>query len=183
MFAPVRVHLYLPNIILELLRGAIGWLSAEISGLLFDTFEAPAWVMKVFVTMLILGLPLALFLSWAFEITPEGIKREHEVDRSESITHQTGQKLNTIIIAAIAIAVAFLFFDRFGDRQPDQSSETTSASATTQDQTVSIAVLPFVNMSSDPEQEYFSDGISEEILNLLVRVEGLSVASRLMPSN
>ncbi len=156
---------------------AIGWLLAEIGGLLFVTFEAPGWVMKVYTTLIILGFPLALFLAWAFELTPDGIKREHEVDRSETITHQTGQKLNTIMFAAIAIALAFLFFDRFGGQQP-QPAETESTPAEVTDQAVSIAVLPFVNMSSDPEQEYFSVGISEEILNQLVRVEGLSVASR-----
>ena len=157
---------------------AIGWLLAEIGGLLFATFEAPGWVMKVYTTLIILGFPLALFLAWAFELTPEGIKREHEVDRSESIVHKTGQKLNNVIIAAIAIAVAFLLFDRFGGQQPERFVESASRAAQTKDQTVSIAVLPFVNMSSDPEQEYFSDGISEEILNQLVRVDGLSVASR-----
>ena len=157
---------------------AIGWLLAEIGGLLFATFEAPGWVMKVYTTLIILGFPLALFLAWAFELTPEGIKREHEVDRSESVTQRTGQKLNTIMFAAIAIAIAFLFFDRFGGQQPEQPEKSESPVAETQDQTVSIAVLPFINMSSDPEQEYFSDGISEEILNQLVRVEGLSVASR-----
>ncbi|MCH7510631.1 MAG: hypothetical protein IIB68_12470 [Proteobacteria bacterium] len=157
---------------------AIGWLLAEIGGLLFATFEAPGWVMKVYTTLIILGFPLALFLAWAFEITPEGIKREHEIDRSESMTHQTGQRLNTIIILAIAIAVAVLLFDRFGGQQSAQLAESESAAKKAQDEVVSIAVLPFVNMSSDPEQEYFSVGISEEILNQLVRVEGLSVASR-----
>ena len=157
---------------------AIGWLLAEIGGLLFATFEAPGWVMKVYTTLIILGFPLALFLAWAFEITPEGIKREHEIDRSESMTHQTGQRLNTIIILAIAIAVAILLFDRFGGQQSAQLAESESAAKKAQDEVVSIAVLPFVNMSSDPEQEYFSVGISEEILNQLVRVEGLSVASR-----
>ena len=157
---------------------AIGWLLAEIGGLLFATFEAPGWVMKVYTTLIILGFPLALFLAWAFEITPEGIKREHEIDRSGSITHQTGQRLNTIIIVAIAIAVAILLFDRFGGQQSAQLAESESAAKKAQDEVVSIAVLPFVNMSSDPEQEYFSVGISEEILNQLVRVEGLSVASR-----
>ncbi|MCH9027894.1 MAG: tetratricopeptide repeat protein [Proteobacteria bacterium] len=157
---------------------AIGWLLAEIGGLLFATFEAPGWVMKVYTTLIILGFPLALFLAWAFELTPEGIKREHEVDRSESIVHKTGQKLNNVIIAAIAIAVAFLLFDRFAGQPPEPLAESASRAAHTQGQAVSIAVLPFINMSPDPNQEYFSDGISEEILNLLVRVEGLSVASR-----
>jgi len=158
--------------------GVVGWVLAEVSGFLFQTFEAPGWVIKVFATLIIMGFPLALFLSWAYEITPEGIKREQEIDRSESITRQTGQKLNTIIIVAFAIAIAVLLFDRFAGQPSEQLAESESAATETQDQIVSIAVLPFVNMSSDPEQEFFSDGISEEILNLLVRVEGLSVASR-----
>ncbi|MCH7895144.1 MAG: hypothetical protein IH907_11625 [Proteobacteria bacterium] len=156
----------------------IGWLLAEIGGLLFATFEAPGWVMKVYTTLIILGFPLALFLAWAFELTPDGIKREHEVDRSETITHQTGQKLNTVIIIVIAIAVGFLLFERFAGQRGEQTAGAESTPTTVQDDTISIAVLPFINMSSDPEQEYFSDGISEEILNLLVRVDGLSVASR-----
>ncbi len=158
--------------------GAIGWLLAEISALLFDTFGAPDWVMKVFVTLVLLGFPLALFLSWAYELTPDGIKREHEVDRSESIARQTGQKLNTIIIAIIVIAVGFLLFERFTGQRAEQTADVESTTAEVQDEIISIAVLPFVNMSSDSEQDYFSDGISEEILNLLVRVNGLSVASR-----
>ena len=74
--------------------GAIGWLLVEIASVLFPTFEAPAWVMKVFATIIILGFPLALFLSWAFELTPDGIKKEKDVDRSQSITAQTGRKID-----------------------------------------------------------------------------------------
>ncbi|MCH9028006.1 MAG: tetratricopeptide repeat protein [Proteobacteria bacterium] len=156
----------------------MAWLLAQITDLVIDNVGAPEWVMKIIFLVLAIGFPIALFFAWAFEITPGGLKREHEVDRSESISQHTGRKLDRMIGAAIAIAVVFLLVDRFAGQQPDQFAETRSASSQAQDQAVSIAVLPFVNMSSDPEQDYFSDGISEEILNQLVRVDGLSVASR-----
>ncbi|MCH9027895.1 MAG: tetratricopeptide repeat protein [Proteobacteria bacterium] len=156
----------------------MAWLLAQITDLVIDNVGAPEWVMKIIFLVLAIGFPIALFFAWAFEMTPEGIKREHEVDRSESITPQTGRKLDRMIGAAIAIAVVFLLVDRFTGPQLDQPAPKESAPAATGGQMVSIAVLPFVNMSSDPEQEYFSDGISEEILNQLVRVDGLSVTSR-----
>ena len=160
----------------------MAWLLAQITDLVVDNVGAPEWVMKIILLVLAIGFPIALFFAWAFEMTTDGIKREHEVDRSESITHRTGRKLDRMIGAAIAIAVVFLLVDRFAG--PERTgvlppgSQTVQQESSAQDQAVSIAVLPFVNMSSDPEQEYFSDGISEEILNQLVRVDGLSVASR-----
>ena len=160
----------------------MSWLLAQIADLVIDNITAPDWIMQVLMLFLALGFPIALFFAWAFEMTPDGIKREHEIDRSQSITPQTGRKLDRMIGGAIAIAVLFLLVDRFvgpeqtGPAPPTESTDQKESQA--QDQTVSIAVLPFVNMSSDPEQEFFSDGISEEILNQLVRVEGLSVASR-----
>ncbi len=156
----------------------MAWLLAQVADLVIDNITAPDWIMQVLMLFLAMGFPIALFFAWAFEMTPEGLKREHEVDRTESMTRQTGQKLNTAIIVTMAIAVGFLFFDRFTGQQPQPGTKTASAPVEAQDEEISIAVLPFVNMSSDPEQEYFSDGISEEILNLLVRVDGLSVASR-----
>ncbi len=160
----------------------MAWLLAQITDLVVDNVGAPEWVMKIILLVLAIGFPIALFFAWAFEMTADGIKREHEVDRSQSITRHTGRKLDRMIGAAIAIAVVFLLVDRFAG--PEQTgvlpadSQTAQHKSSAQDQAVSIAVLPFVNMSSDPEQEYFSDGISEEILNQLVRVDGLSVASR-----
>ena len=71
----------------------VAWLLIQAASILFPTFEAPAWVMKVFVSLLVLGFPVALVFSWAFEITPEGIKRESEVAPNESITHHTGRKI------------------------------------------------------------------------------------------
>ena len=160
----------------------LAWLLAQVTDLVIDNVGAPDWVMKTILLVLALGFPIALFFAWAFEMTSDGIKREQEVDRSQSITPQTGRKLDRMIGGAIAIAVLFLLVDRFvGPEKPGpvpQTQTTSQVESQAPDESVSIAVLPFVNMSSDPEQEFFSDGISEEILNLLVRVDGLSVASR-----
>ena len=162
----------------------IGWVLAEIGALLFDTFEAPAWVMKVYVSLIVLGFPLVLFLSWVYELTPEGIKREEEVDRSESITATTGRKLDYLIIAVLILALAYFAFDKFV-LDPSRDAElvqTTTAAVTESGKSEisdkSIAVLPFVNMSDDASNEYFSDGISEEILNALAKVKDLKVAGR-----
>ncbi len=150
----------------------IGWLVAEVGALAFGTFEAPAWVMKVFGTFILLGFPFALFFAWAFELTPEGLKREKDVDRSQSITHVTGRKLDFFIIAVLIAVVAFFAVDKFW-LDTDQKA---TLSETPVDK--SIAVLPFVNMSDDASNEYFSDGISEEILNALAKVRDLKVAGR-----
>ena len=138
--------------------------------------------------LLATGLPFALFFAWAFEMTPEGLKREHEVDRSQSISPQTGKKLNTAIFAVMALAIAYFAYDKFvltAGRDValvDTSTQTTSEKAVTEEVPVqpdkSIAVLPFTNMSSDAEQEYFADGLSEEILNLLAKIPELKVVGR-----
>ncbi|MEE8295236.1 MAG: hypothetical protein V3R64_05950, partial [Sphingomonadales bacterium] len=145
----------------------VSWVVIQAADILLPTFGAPEGMLKGFYILLGLGFPIALIFSWAYEVTPEGVMKTKEVDQSKSITHGTGQKINKLIIGGLVLAVAFLLVDKF--LLQDQPAEAGQAS---------IAVLPFVNLSSDPEQEYFSDGISEEILNVLVRVEGLSVASR-----
>lgn len=149
---------------------AAGWLVLQVVQLVLESTSAPDWVMQVFLLAIAVGFPFAVLFAWAFELTSEGLKREHEVDREKSITQQTGRKLNGAIIVVLAAAVAFLLVDKFV-LQPDSA-----APAAVTD--TSIAVLPFVNMSSDPEQEYFSDGISEEILNVLAQVPDLHVTSR-----
>ncbi len=157
--------------------GVVGWLLVEVASVLFETFEAPEWVMKVYATVIILGFPLALFFAWAFELTPEGLKKEKDVDRSESITHKTGRKIDYIIIGLLTVAVVFFASThRWGSEREIADSPDDAEAAANREK--SIAVLPFVNMSDDPANEYFSDGISEELLNVLVRVEGLRVASR-----
>jgi TolB-like protein/Flp pilus assembly protein TadD len=162
----------------------IGWALAQVAELAFDAFGSPDWVLKSFLFVLLLGLPLALFFAWAFEMTPEGVKREKDVDRSQSITTQTGRKLDFIIIAVLAIGIGLLLADRFmsGEQSdPVDSVASTSAAGVSADTEIvatgqSIAVLPFVNMSDD--KDYFADGLSEELLNLLAKIPDLKVAGR-----
>jgi TolB-like protein len=154
------------------------WLLLQVADVVINNIGAPGWVFQAILLLVALGFPFALIFAWAFELTPEGIKREHEVDRSESITHVTGRKFDFAIIGLLAIAVVFLVVDNYvlvGEPASVASEQTVSA---VQPAEKSIAVLPFVNMSSDPEQEYFSDGLSEEILNLLAKVPDLIVIGR-----
>jgi TolB-like protein len=146
----------------------IGWFIAQVAEFAFENFGAPDWVLKTFVVVLLLGLPLALFFAWAFEITPEGVKREKDVDRSQSIAHSTGRKLDFVIIGTLVLALGYFVWN-------DRQSGSTEVNA---ELDRSIAVLPFVNMSSDKEQEWFADGLTEEILNSLARTPDLLVASR-----
>jgi len=149
----------------------IGWMLAQVAEFVVENFGAPDWVLKTFVVFLILGLPLVLFVAWAFEITPEGVKREKDVDRSQSITAQTGRKIDFIIIGVLVVAVGFLLLDKF--YLVEISAPFDEIVAT---ESQSIAVLPFVNMSGD--DDYFSDGLSEELLNLLAKIPDLKVAGR-----
>ena len=124
------------------------------------------------------GLPLILLFSWAFELTPEGLKKTRDVDVEASVTNVTGKKLNYTIIVVLVLALGYSLWDRQSlveqaEQVPEQTAEVTETPGET-----SIAVLPFVNMSADPEQEYFSDGISEELLNLLAKIPDLRVPAR-----
>jgi TolB-like protein len=170
----------------------IGWILAQVAEFAFENFGAPEWVLKTFVAVLLLGLPLALFFAWAFEMTPEGVKREKDVDRSQSITRMTGRKLDFVIIGALAVSLAYFLWERQAlvdavDSANSVDSAGSSEVAAAADSEAasddgpsvrSIAVLPFVNMSPDKEQEWFSDGLTEEILNALARTPDLLVAAR-----
>lgn len=146
------------------------WVLLQIIDVVVPIIEAPEWVSKAMLLMIAVGFPLALLFAWAFELTPEGLKFERDVDRSQSITGHTGRKLDFAIIAVLVIAVVLFAADKFiWSATPDEPGAAAKRS---------IAVIPFVNMSDDPGQVFFSDGISEEILNTLVRAEGISVASR-----
>ena len=150
------------------------WLLAQIADLLIDNIGAPDWVMKTLFVALALGFFLSLFFAWAFEMTPDGVKRESEVDRSQSITPATGHKLNRTIVVTLVLALAYIAWDKLS--APTQPTAPAAVEQVAIDK--SIAVLPFVNMSADKDNEYFSDGLSEELLNLLAKVDGLKVAAR-----
>ena len=161
----------------------VAWIAMQVVDVMFPALHVPDWAISVTAALIIIGFPFALIFAWAFEITPEGIKREKEVDRSQSIATTTGRKLDFMIIGALVIAVAFLLFDKLaltGSEDevaqvsaPDQAGVTPAGVPEK-----SIAVLPFVNMSGNIENEYFSDGLSEELLNVLARMPGLKVTGR-----
>jgi TolB-like protein len=159
----------------------VGWLLIEVASVLLPTFDAPDWVMKAFSSLVILGFPLTLVIAWAFELTPEGIKREAQVDRTESITHVTGRKLDFAIIGLLAIAVVFMFVDNYVlDAEPEQAEVAVEEIPAVEpiEREKSIAVLPFKNLSDNDENVYFSDGVMEAILNDLARIRDLKVVSR-----
>jgi TolB-like protein/tetratricopeptide (TPR) repeat protein len=150
--------------------GVAAWLLLQIIDVTTPIIGAPDWVPKALLLLIVVGFPITILLAWAFELTPEGVKFARDVDRSLSITRSTGRTLDFIIIAVLSVAVVIFALDKFLWSAP---AETVAGNKKR-----SIAVLPFENMSGDPNQLFFSDGISEEILNSLVRVDGISVASR-----
>ena len=150
------------------------WILIEITATTFPILKLPDWSVTLVTVLVLIAFPLTLIFAWAFELTPEGLKKEKDVHRSESITHVTGRKLDFTIIGAMAIAIVFLLTDKFLFSESSETSVGEIVATNSQ----SIAVLPFVNISSDKEQEYFSDGITEEILNALASVRELKVAGR-----
>ena len=155
----------------------LGWVVMQVADVMSDVLEMPAWTGKLIFIILVVGFPLVVAFAWAFEITPEGIKRESAVDRSQSITHETGRKLNVITGVMAGIAILLIAAQSFvpGLRPAAAARDGKEGGGVN---VASIAVLPFVNMSSDKEQEYFSDGLSEELLNLLAKIPELTVISR-----
>jgi TolB-like protein/Tfp pilus assembly protein PilF len=159
----------------------VAWLLIQAASILFPTFEAPAWVMKVVVTGIIFGFPVALILAWAFELTPEGIKREKDVAPNESIARTTGRKLVGITVALAVIAAGLFAFQFLRSKSattiPGITSTPSAASAGPISEK-SVAVLPFENLSRDPENAFFASGIQDEILTRLAKIGALKVISR-----
>src|SRR6516165_89465 len=151
--------------------GAV-WALAQGISQLGPSVGAPEWATRWLLVAAGIGFPFWIAFSWFYEFTPEGLKRESEIDPAASITHYTGRKLDFAIIGVLAVAVVLLLTDRFVLRHAVNQEADVAISEK------SIAVLPFVNMSSDKEQEYFSDGISEELLNLLAKITQLQVTAR-----
>jgi len=145
----------------------VGWLLIQIATQVFPFFEIPNWAVRLVVVAVALGFPIALILAWAFELTPQGIMRADEVPAEQAMGRGSGRKLDFFIIAVLVAAVALLVFDRWrkrdGPSAPDEKS---------------IAVLPFQNLSRDPDNAFFADGVQDEILTDLARVADLKVISR-----
>jgi TolB-like protein len=163
----------------------VAWLLMQVTDTLVPALHLPSWIVTAVVLFLIIGLPLALIFAWAFELTPEGLRREAEVEPAESISHRTGRKLDFLIIGALVLALGYFAYDKLllGPQRDTVLVESTTRAFQEQadaaaDAQKSIAVLPFANMSADPEQEYFADGLAEELLNLLAGIPELRVAAR-----
>ncbi len=173
------------------------WILLQLTEVLTELLELSTDVGKLVIVLLLLGFIPALIFAWAFELTPDGIKRESEVDRSQSRTQQTGRKLDRVIIGVLVIALGYFIYEsRFKTDTPGETEQPVVAAppappaVTEAGESIepenepdaprerSVAVLPFVNMSPDEAQEYFSDGVTEEIINAVVKIPGISVPAR-----
>jgi TolB-like protein len=152
----------------------VSWIALQVADVVFPALNVPAWVLSLLTVLLLIGFPIALLLSWAFELTPDGIKPTAEVAPEHSIRTRTGQRLNYLMTGALVALLALVVVDKYvlDDRTPTAAATAPAAPEK------SIAVLPFVNLSSDREQEYWSDGLSEEILNQLAQIGELKVTAR-----
>jgi TolB-like protein/Tfp pilus assembly protein PilF len=165
----------------------LGYVVLETFGVFVHLLDLPPWVGRSAVLLVVLGFPVALLIAWIYEITPEGLKPTDEVAPHQSIRHLTGRRLDRAIIAVLAVALAYFVIDKFwlsshkAVAPPVLSTHTTPA-ATVQPVAAtpenSIAVLPFVDMSEKHDQEYFSDGLSEELIDQLAKMPGLKVIAR-----
>ena len=164
----------------------LGWVVIQVTDIVSPALNLPDWTLPMVTWFGVIGFPFALLFAWAFELTPDGIKREHEVDRTQSIAHHTGRKVDFAIIGLLVVAMAFIVWDAY---LSGRNSEVSAAEAggpaveaariePVQTTPASIAVLPFTDMSAGKDQEYFSDGIAEELLNALAKLKNLRVAAR-----
>jgi TolB-like protein/Tfp pilus assembly protein PilF len=156
------------------------WLITQVASTVFPAFNLPDWALRGVILLLAIGFIPALVISWVFELTPEGLKRDSEVPNAESIAPQTARRMDRMIIVVLLLALGYFAFDKFvlapgrvATAAPVVKSETAKTPAA-----ASIAVLPFADMSQAKDQEYFSDGLSEEILNLLAQIRDLKVIGR-----
>ena len=155
----------------------VAWLLIQAASILFPTFDAPAWVMKVFVVVIVLCFPVALVFSWAFEITPEGIKRESEIGPGKSSNRRTGRRIVSVTVVLAVIAAALFIFQLVRSKVLTTTTRSVASIASTVS-AKSVAVLPLVNTSGDPSNEYFSDGLSEELIAVLAKIPDLKVIGR-----
>jgi TolB-like protein len=161
-----------------ILYAVSSWVLLQLTDVLTSLLNVPESAGSIVVMLLLLGFFPALIFAWVYEMTPEGLKREIDVDRTQSQTPETGKKINVVIVVLLVIAIGGLIADRL---IPETTVEVDDVLVDLTDAPIdelSIAVLPFADLSQDQDQQYFTDGLSEELLNLLVRVDDLHVASR-----
>ena len=150
----------------------VSWLILQLTDVLIPLLSLPDWVGRLIFLLLVIGFPLSLILAWAFELTPEGIKLDRDVVRSESATHLTGRKLDFFIIAALSLVLVFVVIDQYVLEEPPFRPEAAESLR-------SIAVLPFANRSAEEENAaFFADGIHDELLTRLAKIADLKVISR-----
>ncbi|MDX1570924.1 MAG: hypothetical protein R3200_10580, partial [Xanthomonadales bacterium] len=182
------------------------WLVLQVGEILFEALALPDWSLRFILAALLLGFPIALVFSWVYELTPDGIKREKDVDRSQSVTHETSRKLDLAVIAVVLVGLAVVLGDRFlapADTAADEKAVPSSTpDAVEQDAALpaeptpgknevspapapddsapaqSVAVLPFTTRSTDPEDEFFADGMHDDLLTQLAKIGALKVISR-----
>lgn len=167
------------------------WLVLQVAQLGTESFEAPAWVMKLLITLLLAGFPLALIFGWLFDLTPEGLKKEQDVDRSQPAYQSLGRKLNTTVIGILALALAWFAWDKFhsSETRPSHPAQTAAGPVRPVDEAVlntmpppapakSIAVLPFATRSDQQADAWFSQGIHDDLLTQLAKIGDINVTSR-----
>ena len=162
------------------------WLVMQVGDTMVPALRLPDWSASLLAFFLILGFPIAIFFAWAFELTPEGLKRDEGTQGQNENRVRADRKLNHSILVVMTLALGYFVLDKFVFTHSDLAETTVSSLGSSKDEqqkspeisSQSIAVLPFVNMSSDPEQEYFSDGLTEELLSLLAGIKELKVAAR-----
>ena len=155
------------------------WALLQVIDTVAPIIALPEWAPKLILTLLAIGFPVAMLFAWAYELTPEGLKREKDVDRSQSITSHTGQRLDRITIGVLVVAVGLLLVDKFLLTEAPQVTNVVAEEVMEQAEVApSIAVLPFVNMSDDKSSTYFSDGLADTVLHMLAQVREIRVAAR-----
>src|SRR5438477_2888167 len=148
----------------------VGWLLVQVATQVFPFFEIPNWAVRLVVLAIVIGFPIALVIAWAFELTPEGLKRTEDVDLAAAAQRPRHRAWIVVVIIAGAMSLGLFMLGRYGFREKKSLLNETSAK--------SIAVLPFVNMSADKADEYLSDGVSEELITALSKITGLQVKAR-----
>jgi TolB-like protein/tetratricopeptide (TPR) repeat protein len=171
------------------------WLLAQVADLVLENIGSPEWVMQSFMLLLALGFPVVVFFSWAFEVTPEGIKRESEIDHSQSITHVTGRKLDRAIFIVLLVALAYFAYDKFildpqrdaalvedmeqaGIEQESTDPIAAEEKLTERDGPPMLAVLPFVSANLEGDSEFFATGVHDDLLTQLAQLQSIRVISR-----